>query len=265
MPAGAIAASEPVPPWPNDGEFVSLVRPPRQPQPLALAADPAPAIVDRSRSVLVVVDMQNDFLDERGWFGRRNMDLRPVQAVIPAVQAAVEAAKAHGMKVIRLNWGVRSDCLEMSPGQLAMGRRFHTTDGYGDQPEGAAEPNLVAGTWGAATVDALAPAADEPTVHKCRFSGFWHNELDAVLRRLDAATLFFVGINTDRCVLASLQDATFLGYDAIMIEDATATPSAPEVRASACTLIRQIYGFTTTLDAFHQARPVANGDDQRGG
>jgi len=210
-----------------------------------------------------VVDMQNDFLHSDGWFGRRGMDLTAGQAVIPAVGQAITTAKALGISVIRLNWGVRADCLEMSPGQLAMGRRFHTTDGYGDRPAEAAEPNLVAGTWGAATVDAVAPADDEPTVHKCRFSGFWHNELDAVLRRLDVHSLFFVGINTDRCVLASLQDATFLGYDAVMIEDATATASSAAVRASACTLIRQIYGFTATLEAFETAHP-ATGDGSDG-
>ena len=205
--------------------------------------------------------MQNDFCRQTGWFGRRGVDLTAVQSVIPAVSEAVTAARSQGLPVIRLNWGVRNDCLEMSPGQLAMGSRFNTNEGYGDCSDEASEPNLVVGTWGAATVDELTPAADEITVHKCRFSGFWYTELDAILRRLDVTTLFFAGVNTDRCVLASLQDATFHGYDAVLIDDATATPSPAEVRNAACLLIRQIYGFTMRLGDFTAAgdAPGAHG------
>ena len=46
---------------------------------------------------------------------------------------------------------------------------------------------------------------------------------DAVLRNQGITTLLFAGVNLDRCVITTLQDATYLGYDCILIEDCTAT------------------------------------------
>jgi ureidoacrylate peracid hydrolase len=62
-------------------------------------------------------------------------------------------------------------------------------------------------------------------VHKHRLSGFWDNELDSVLRNLGITTLMFTGINLDRCLFATLMDASFLGYDCLVVEDATSTVS----------------------------------------
>ncbi|MBS62658.1 cysteine hydrolase [Salinisphaera sp.] len=240
--------------WPRDELGISLVRPSRPARPLALAeAAPEPITIDAARTALVVVDMQNDFCHDEGWFAARGVDIGAIQAVVPHVRLTIDAAHDHGMPVIFLNWGIRADALEMSVGQLAFGRLFGRATGYAEAYRAAGEPALVTGTWGAATIDALAPQPRDIVVHKNRFSGFWHNELDAVLRRLDVTTLCFAGVNTDRCVLASLQDATFAGYDAVLIDDATATPSSAIVREAACTIVRQLYGFTTTVDAFVDA------------
>jgi nicotinamidase-related amidase len=43
-------------------------------------------------------------------------------------------------------------------------------------------------------------------------------------------------VNADQCVLATLMDANFLGYDTILLEDA----------------LRQCFGFTTLSTEFHQ-------------
>lgn len=237
-------------PWPRTAHGVSLLRERRAPRPLALAAAPESIEIDAARSALVVVDMQNDFCHDAGWFASRGVDLSAVQAVVPAVRRTIDAAHRHGMPVIFCNWGLRADALEMSAGQLAFGRLFGRASGYAEAYRHGGEGALVIGSWGAETIDALAPTDHDIVVHKKRFSGFWHNEMDAVLCRLDVTTLCFAGVNTDRCVLATLQDATFAGYDAVLIDDATATPSPAEVREAACTIVRQIYGFTTTVDAF---------------
>ncbi|ERJ19589.1 isochorismatase protein [Salinisphaera shabanensis E1L3A] len=243
-----------IPAWPSDADGVSLVREALAPRARRLTAAPEPVTIDAARTALIVVDMQNDFCHDDGWFASRGVDLTAIQAVVPQVRRTIDAAHAHGMPVVFLNWGVRADALDMSPGQLAFGQMFGRATGYAEPYRAGGEPALVTGTWGAATIDALAPTDNDIVVHKNRFSGFWHNELDAVLRRLDITTLCFTGVNTDRCVLASLMDATFAGYDVALVDDATATPSPADVREAACTIVRQIYGFTTTVDAFVDAR-----------
>ena len=62
-------------------------------------------------------------------------------------------------------------------------------------------------------------------VSKHRISGFWDTPLDAILKNLDVTTLFFAGVNADHCVLGTLMDANFHGYDTVMLEDCVATTS----------------------------------------
>ncbi len=56
-------------------------------------------------------------------------------------------------------------------------------------------------------------------------SGFQDTMLDSILRNLGVTSLLFAGVNADQCVLCTLQDANFLGYDCLLIEDCTATTS----------------------------------------
>jgi len=105
---------------------------------------------------------------------------------------------------------------------------------------------LERGSWGARIVDELKQAKDDIHVDKHRLSGFWDNELDSILRRMDIGTLFFAGVNLDRCVLATMQDASFIGYDAILLEDCSATSSPPYCTEAARFLLRLLYGFVTS-------------------
>ena len=41
-----------------------------------------------------------------------------------------------------------------------------------------------------------------------------------MLRNLGVKTLLIGGVNMDQCVMTTLEDASFLGYDTILIEDA---------------------------------------------
>ncbi|MDI9589752.1 MAG: isochorismatase family cysteine hydrolase [Acidobacteriota bacterium] len=60
-------------------------------------------------------------------------------------------------------------------------------------------------------------------VPKRRYSGFFGTDLDLLLRELGVRTLIAVGCDTNICVLHTLADAYFLGYETIVCEDATRT------------------------------------------
>ncbi|MCB8888995.1 cysteine hydrolase family protein [Vreelandella malpeensis] len=209
-----------------------------------LPALPRPITLDLARSALLVVDMQNDFCHPDGWFASNGIDIAYSQAITSSVAGVIESARACEVPVIHLHWGVRADTHELSSAQVMFGRQFGQRPGYGEATP-AGHPVLVRGGWGAQAIDALAPLPGDIVVYKSRFSGFWHTELDAILRRLDITTLLFAGINTERCVLATLQDASFLGYHTVVMEDAVATPS-PAASEAAFTLIRMLYGFTAS-------------------
>ena len=60
-------------------------------------------------------------------------------------------------------------------------------------------------------------------IPKRRYSGFFGTDLDLLLRELGVRTVIAVGEDTNICVLHTLADAYFLGYESIVVEDATRT------------------------------------------
>jgi nicotinamidase-related amidase len=75
-------------------------------------------------------------------------------------------------------------------------------------------------------------------------SGFHDTCLDSVLRNLDIKTVLFAGVNADQCVLATLMDANFAGYDCILLEDCTSTTSPAFCWEATLYNVRQCFGFT---------------------
>jgi nicotinamidase-related amidase len=102
---------------------------------------------------------------------------------------------------------------------------------------------LEFGSWAAAIVDELAVEPSDVHVAKYRMSGFQDTMLDSILRNLGVTTLLFAGVNADQCVLCTLQDANFLGYDCLLVEDCTATTSPDYCMAATIYNVRQCFGF----------------------
>lgn len=80
--------------------------------------------------------------------------------------------------------------------------------------------------------------------------------LDSILRNLRLDTLLFAGVNVDQCVLHTLADANFPGYDTIMLEDCAATTNPGFCREATLLNIRQIFGFTVMSAALQEALPT---------
>jgi nicotinamidase-related amidase len=105
---------------------------------------------------------------------------------------------------------------------------------------------LERGSRSAAVVDELRPAKGDIQVDKYRMSGFWDTELDSILRNLGITTLLFGGVNADQCVLATLMDANFLGYDTLLVEECTATSSPSYCMQATLYNVRQCFGFVVS-------------------
>jgi len=230
--------------WTLDGQGINLVRALLIPKAVQLDAQPQRISLDMVRSVLVVVDMQNDFCHPKGWFGQKGISVKPMRKPIPAIAVLLPAWRAAGGTVLWLNWGVRPDRLNLPPVVQFNGKRSADAVGYAETSPEDRGRSLVPGEWGAQVVDELAVEPGDITVFKHRLSGFWDNEFDSILRLRGTTTLLFAGVNTDRCVFSTLQDAGFLGYDCVLLEDACSTPSPAYVTRAIHFIVRQLHGFT---------------------
>jgi nicotinamidase-related amidase len=60
-------------------------------------------------------------------------------------------------------------------------------------------------------------------------------------------------VNADQCVLCTLQDANFLGYDCILLRDCTATTSPDYCMQATLYNVNQCFGFVTDSPALTTA------------
>ena len=252
--------------WTLSDGSVSLVRRSSRPRPVQIDARPQGIEIDMVRSALLVGDMQNDFCHPQGWFGQKGIDVKPMRRPIPMLQRLLPAWRAAAAPVVWLNWGVRPDRLNLSPLVQFKGKRSAAGVGYAERSPRDRGLSVVAGEWGAQVVDELPVEPADITVFKHRLSGFWDNELDSLLRQQGITTLLFAGVNTDRCVFSSLQDAGFLGYDCVLLTDACDTPSPAYVTRAVHFLVQQLHGFTASAEALLSslaARPARHSRSNR--
>jgi len=246
--------------WLVSPRRVDMTRPAAPLRPLEIRAEPQNIVVDGAKSALLIVDMQNDFCTRGGWLDSRGIDVTPNRAPIAPLGALVEAFRAHALPVVWVNWGVRKDLLNISPSLRHAHNPSGLEVGIGQPVPGTRSEVIRAGSWGARVVDELDPGDRDVQITKHRFSAFWDTETDAVLRNLGVRTLFIGGVNMDQCVMTTLEDASFLGYDTVLIEDGTATTS-PEFCVQAVLYnVKLLFGFVTgsraILDALAaQPRP----------
>lgn len=245
IPMGSHPASR----WLVSKNEVDLSRSdPRPARKIQVAAQPQNVTIDLTRTAVIIVDMQNDFCAKGGYLDYRGVDYTADRKPIEPLKKLVPILRAQKVPVIWLNWGVRPDLLNISPSLL----HAHTQDGSGAGlgetiPGGA--PILKKGGWGAQIVDELNPGDQDIHVTKHRFSGFWDTELNSILRNMGVTTLFFAGVNADQCVMTTLEDATFLGYDVLMMEDCVATTSPEFCMQATVYNVKLLFGFMTTSTA----------------
>ena len=158
------------------------------------------------QSALVVVDVQNDYCDDQGAFGRNGAELQPVQAAAERIVHLVDAARRAGVPVVWVK--THHDKWTNSPMWLSRKAR-----------KGMAI--CVPDSWGAEFYR-VEPAADEVVVVKHRYSGFVGSRLPIVLRTLARPTLIFCGVTTNVCVESTLRDAFMRDYDTVLAEDCAA-------------------------------------------
>jgi nicotinamidase-related amidase len=231
--------------WKVGPTHVDLSTPAREPRPATITAQPQNITVDLSRSAMIVVDMQNDFCAPGGWVDWLGADLTPERAPIKPLQAILPALRANGVPIVWLNWGNRPDRMNLPPTTLYVFNPDGNGIGIGGALPGNGARLLEKDSWSAAVVDELPQLPEDIKVDKYRISGFWDTPLDSILRNLEAKTLFFSGVNTDQCVLHSLTDAHFLGYNCVLVEDCCGTTSPDFCAEATLWNVKKCFGFVT--------------------
>ena len=229
--------------WRVSEHQADLVRDVTPPRVLDFDAEPQRLRIDLGRTALLVIDMQNDFCAAGGWLDHIGVDIAPARRPIAPLQIFLPKLRNIGVPILWVNWGNRPDRLNLSPALIHVYKPTGEGVGLGDPLPKNGAPVLQKGSWAATIVDELQISASDIMIDKYRMSGFWDTPLDSILRNLGASTLMFAGVNLDQCVLCTLQDANFLGYDCVLIEDCAATTSPDFCRLATLYNVKQCFGF----------------------
>jgi nicotinamidase-related amidase len=254
QPLGSTSANR----WHVSATDADLVRGARPPLAISFAALPQNLRIDLARSAVIVIDMQNDFCAPGGWLHHIGVDIAPARKPIAPLRALLPRLRAADVPVLWVNWGNRPDRLNLSPSLLHVYNPQGTGVGLGDPLPGNGALVLEKGSWAAAIVDELEPPAADIRIDKYRMSGFWDTPLDSILRNLGVSTLLFGGVNSDQCVMCTLQDANFLGYDCVLVEDCAATTSPSYCHEATLYNVKQCFGFVARSEAIVAAMAGAD-------
>jgi len=161
-------------------------------------------------SALLVIDMQNAFLHEKGTLGVSGVDTKRLAAIVPAIRSLITRCQAADMPVI---WTVQEH-FQVDAARARKKLAAHTAK--------RKQVSALAGSWDQQVIDELKEfAAVNPSmvVRKHRFGAFYATRLEQVLRMLGTQTLFVTGTTTNACVETTIRDAYLRDYDVVAVTD----------------------------------------------
>ncbi|MBI4587659.1 MAG: isochorismatase family protein [Candidatus Rokubacteria bacterium] len=212
---------------------------------VTLPARPEPVEFDPPRAALVIVDMQNAFVEKGGMFDLAGMDISGARSVAGTIRAILDTARPAGLKVIYLQIGYRPDLLDGGGPASPNWHKELALVLMRERPELAGKL-LVHGTWDFAIVDELKPEPGDIVIPKSRYSGFAGTPLDSVLRTAGIRQLIFTGVATNVCVESTLRDAFFHEYWPILVSDATMQAGPPSQQAATLLNVETFFGWVTS-------------------
>jgi ureidoacrylate peracid hydrolase len=165
--------------------------------------------VDPAHAALIVVDVQNDFCADEGFFGSEGYDLRQIKAAVLRIDNLINQARAASVKVIFIR---------------SIYDPHHLNDPMRErnQRRGLGKVRCTTGAWGTEFFQ-VAPIAGEPVVTKHRYSAFQGTDLHIILRSWGIRTLIMTGVTTNVCVESTCREGYFLDHYIVLVGDCAGT------------------------------------------
>jgi ureidoacrylate peracid hydrolase len=192
---------------------------------------------------LVVIDMQNGFVSKGGSYDKLGLNIQAFKRIIPRVRNLIGFCRKEDIPIfytqaVRERSGI--DLLTNIHMILPRTRE-----------ERLRVPITVRGTWDSRIIDEIKPTKKDHVIIKRRDSAFQDTELRVWLQSVGINALIFCGIDTSICVETSLRDGFNLGYDVILISDATASGVKKHYETT-LEHVRDYYGIVTNLNGFEK-------------
>ncbi len=198
--------------------------------------------LEKAKTAMIVVDMQNAFLSDEGSMTQGGMDITELKKTVTPVRRLVDACHRADVPIIFTRYVLRADYKDAG---LRSERR----------PEFKKINSLVAGTWDVELDPGMDAQPGDYILDKTRYSSFYNTSLEVILRGLRVDALIICGVTTEICVESTVRDAYFRDYKICVPEDAVAAMDVERHRGTLRT-IQYGFGTVTTSEAIITALGV---------
>jgi ureidoacrylate peracid hydrolase len=199
---------------------------------------------DPSHCALIVIDVQNDFAADGGFFYKVGGDLRAVQQErVPALLRLIDEARRAGVRVIFVK--AIYDPADLSAPMRERNARLNME-----------MPRCLSGSWGA-NFYRVKPEAGEDVVIKHRYSAMVNTTLPGLLKQHGIRSLLLTGIATDTCVESVGRDAYFIDYYVTLVADCCGAASEEDHRVALKRFNRDYGPVVTSSDVIEAWATIA--------
>jgi ureidoacrylate peracid hydrolase len=170
---------------------------------------------ERDRSVLMVIDMQNDFVIDGAI-----MQVREAKNQLPKIRKLIDTCRELGVPVI---YTMQETDPVFCPLEVAAIPRLN-------------DAGMRKGTSGMQIVDDLTPDPGDIVIRKRRFSAFYQTDLEIILRNIRGVinpvdAIIICGTVTNICCESTARDAFFRDYKVVFGTD-ICSANTPEAQAA---------------------------------
>jgi biuret amidohydrolase len=211
---------------------------------IEVAAEPYSYVFPTSKTALVIIDMQRDFIEPGGYGEALGNDVSRLSAIIPTVAKLLAVFRDKSWPIIHTREAHKPDLSDCPPSKIARGS---ASIRIGE--EGPMGRLLVRGEAGNQIVAALSPKSGEMIIDKPGKGMFWATGLHEALQVAGISHLVFAGVTTEVCVQTSMREANDRGYECLLISDATES-YFPEFKASTIAMIMAQGGLVGWVTPF---------------
>ncbi|KAH8647665.1 amidase signature domain-containing protein [Xylariales sp. PMI_506] len=178
-----------------------------------------------TKTALVLIDIQRDFVDPDGFGAIQCGDTEifsSVRSIVQTSQAALRASRQLGLHIFHTREGHVPDLSDLSAAkrdsQINAPNGHHTL-GIGEK--GPMGRLLVRGEYGHDIVDELKPLPGEVVIDKSGKGSFWATDFHRRLMARGITHLIFCGVTTECCVTTTAREANDRGFQCCILTDCT--------------------------------------------
>jgi nicotinamidase-related amidase len=215
-----------------------------------VVAEPGPIELDWSKTALVIIDMQRDFMEPGGFGETLGNDVSQLARAVKPIAALLAMARDTGILVVHTREGHLPDMSDAPPAKVERGAPSLRIGDPG--PMGRI---LIRGEAGHDIIPSLYPLDSEIVIDKPGKGAFYATELGDLLQKYGIENLLVCGVTTEVCVNTTVREGNDRGYRCVVLSDGCAS-YFPEFHEMGLKMIKAqggIFGWVTDSAAVLEA------------